>query len=248
MTPQAELAAQASLVQDLWLGGDPRLRGRRLAPFEPAGKRLVFLPTLGASLDEEPLARYLESLAQQADVVAFEPRGQGCSAGRLGSGQVEDLRRLIEASEHWWPDGLPLCLVGHGLGASLALAAASHPSVRSVVALAPWLKSMDPPDEAFEAVRARVRGHPTLEAVRELLEELQIAEAVRDLSVPCLLVDARDDGFGDHDAIQALGQAQPHVAFVGIPGDPLTPLTPQWANIVNAWAAGAVSTPSLSGS
>jgi len=240
MTAQAESAAQASLTQDLWLGGDPRLRGRRLAPFEPAELRLIFLPTLGASLDEEPLASYLESLAQTADVVAFEPRGQGCSAGQLGIGQIEDLRRLIESTERWWPDELPLCLGGHGLGASFALSAANHPSVRGVVALAPWLMSMNPTAEACEAVRTRVRGQPTFDAVRALLEELRIDEAVRDLSAPCLLVDAQDDPFSDQEAIRALGQAQPRVALVGVRGDPLTLLKPQWANVVNAWAAGAV--------
>ncbi|NDZ83506.1 alpha/beta hydrolase [Streptomyces sp. SID10853] len=40
--------------------------------------------------------------------------------------------------------GIPVVLVGHSMGGRAALSAASHPSVRAVVGLAPWC----PPDEA----------------------------------------------------------------------------------------------------
>jgi pimeloyl-ACP methyl ester carboxylesterase len=42
---------------------------------------------------------------------------------------------------------LPVALVGHSLGGRAALLAAEHPSVRSVVALAPWLYPGDAPRE-----------------------------------------------------------------------------------------------------
>lgn len=38
---------------------------------------------------------------------------------------------------------VPVCLVGHGMGARAALRAAGHPAVASVVALAPWLPEED---------------------------------------------------------------------------------------------------------
>ena len=38
---------------------------------------------------------------------------------------------------------LPVCLVGHSLGGRAAILAASHPQVRSVVALAPWVYPAD---------------------------------------------------------------------------------------------------------
>ncbi len=40
----------------------------------------------------------------------------------------------------------PSCLVGHSLGGRGAVLAAGHPSVRSVVALAPWVYPSDVPD------------------------------------------------------------------------------------------------------
>ncbi len=36
------MCRQASLVQDVWLGFEPRLRARRLAPWDAAAVRLLF--------------------------------------------------------------------------------------------------------------------------------------------------------------------------------------------------------------
>jgi alpha-beta hydrolase superfamily lysophospholipase len=56
---------------------------------------------------------------------------------------VDDVRwALSQAAERFGPD-LPVCLVGHSLGGRAALLAGSEPSVRSVVALAPWLYPAD---------------------------------------------------------------------------------------------------------
>ncbi|MDO5628465.1 MAG: alpha/beta fold hydrolase [Mobilicoccus sp.] len=43
--------------------------------------------------------------------------------------------------------GLPIGLLGHSLGGRTALAAAGHPQVRSVVALAPWVTDHDDVDQ-----------------------------------------------------------------------------------------------------
>jgi pimeloyl-ACP methyl ester carboxylesterase len=40
--------------------------------------------------------------------------------------------------------GVPICLLGHSMGARAALRAAGHPSVVSVVALAPWCPPAEP--------------------------------------------------------------------------------------------------------
>ncbi|WP_375476618.1 alpha/beta hydrolase [uncultured Jatrophihabitans sp.] len=50
--------------------------------------------------------------------------------------------------------GLPVSLVGHSLGGSVALGAAGHDGVASVVALAPWLGGSEPV--------AQLRGRATL--------------------------------------------------------------------------------------
>ena len=56
---------------------------------------------------------------------------------------VDDVRwALGQAAERFGAD-LPVCLVGHSLGGRAALLAGSHPAVRSVVALAPWLYPAD---------------------------------------------------------------------------------------------------------
>ena len=59
------------------------------------------------------------------------------------------------ADTHWALDGIrqetgdvPVVLVGHSMGGRTACRAAGHPSVRGVVALAPWL----PPDEPVDAL------------------------------------------------------------------------------------------------
>ena len=46
------MAAMASLVQDVWLGWEPRLRGRRLAPWGEPRVRLLFHLDAGSTLDD----------------------------------------------------------------------------------------------------------------------------------------------------------------------------------------------------
>ncbi len=62
------------------------------------------------------------------------------------------------ADAHWALDGVheeigdaPVVLVGHSMGGRAACHAADHPSVRGVVALAPWL----PPEESVRALTDR---------------------------------------------------------------------------------------------
>jgi dienelactone hydrolase len=57
---------------------------------------------------------------------------------------VDDTRWALQ-SIHDQLDELPVGLVGHSLGGRAALLAASEPSVRSVVALAPWVYPTDNP-------------------------------------------------------------------------------------------------------
>jgi alpha-beta hydrolase superfamily lysophospholipase len=66
---------------------------------------------------------------------------------------VEDVRWALEelTDRHGGP--LPTCLVGHSLGGRAALLAGDQPSVTSVVALNPWVRTTDAVDLA---------GRPTL--------------------------------------------------------------------------------------
>jgi dienelactone hydrolase len=198
----------ATLVQDVWLGTTPRLRGRRLAPYEEAAARVVFHPDLGMTLEEPALDAFLEDLARSVDVVAFEPRGQGGSGGRFGPEAVADLRALVSSAPGRWPDGRPLVLMGHGVGAALALAAAGDAEVKAAVALAPSL-----PD---------------------FLESPDWVRHVRGLSVPLLALAPRESTA--HTATMEALSSHPRAAVVLVPGDALALLAPPWPEIVAAWA------------
>ncbi len=198
----------ASLVQDVWLGTAPRLRGRRLAPYEPAPVRVVFQPDLGMTLDDPDVAAFLEVLGARADVVAFEPRGQGGSGGRFGPEALEDLKALLASAPRRWPDGRPLVVAGHGVGATLALAAGGA-VVMGVVALTPLVPDFFRPEAWLQHLRS--------------------------LDVPLLAVAPREGGA--HAATVEVLSAHPRAAVLVIPGDRLSPLRPPWVEMVAAWAA-----------
>src|SRR5260221_11631427 len=115
----------ASLIQDVWMGSEPRLRGRRLAPYEDAPVRIVFHPDLDQTLDDPDLSSFLAGLSARVEVVAYEPRGQGGSGGRFGADALADLRAAVAAAPRRWPDGRPPVLGRPGVGAALALALAA---------------------------------------------------------------------------------------------------------------------------
>lgn len=60
----------------------------------------------------------------------------------LGRRPLADVRWALDRLRRSHP-GLPISLVGHSIGGTVALAAAGEPDVRSVVALAPWLSGAD---------------------------------------------------------------------------------------------------------
>jgi pimeloyl-ACP methyl ester carboxylesterase len=79
------------------------------------------------------------------------------SGRRLGLASAQLRYRLVGYNEgdpvadvEWALDrlaeryGVPVCLLGHSMGARAALRAAGHPSVVSVVALAPWCPPAEP--------------------------------------------------------------------------------------------------------
>lgn len=216
------MAPMASLVQDVWLGWEPRLRGRRLAPWEEPAVRLLFHLDLGKTLDEPPVAAFLESLADRLEVVAWEPRGQGGSGGRPGAEVLEDARRLAqEAGRRFGP--LPLVVGGHGLGGWLALAVAETPGVAGAFALAPALAAAGKPAPEPTALRA---------ALVEALARVS-------LGVPTLLVEGRDRPAEDAAFVSEWLERQPSATRVAVAGADASILAPPWPQVVAAWV-GAV--------
>jgi alpha-beta hydrolase superfamily lysophospholipase len=214
------MPSMASLVQDVWLGWEPRLRGRRLAPWEEPAVRLLFHLDLGASLDEPPVAAFLESLADTLEVVAWEPRGTGGSGGRPDAEVLDDVRRLAqEAGPRFGP--LPLVVGGHGLGGWLALAVAGTPGVAGAFALAPALGGA---------------ARPAPEALRTA-----IADALASVSpgVPALVVEGRDRPAGEASVVSQWLERNPAATRVAVAGADDAVFVPPWPEAVAAWV-GAV--------
>ncbi len=204
----------ASLVQDFWVGAEPRLRGRRWAPFEVAPVRVLFLLDRGASLEDAAVASFLEAAGAFVDVVAVEPRGEGASGGTFGPAVRDDLAGLVEAAPRRWPDGLPLLVAGHGVGGAIALSLADDPRLCGALALAPGLH----------------------DAADLLATALDVPRHVAEAAGPLLLVDARDDELEDHAAVAALVASNPRAALLRVPGDRWAPLASPWAEAAAAWA------------
>jgi alpha-beta hydrolase superfamily lysophospholipase len=207
----------ASLVQDVWLGWDPRLRGRRLAPWDEPRVRLLFHLDAGTTLDDAPLARFLEALAERVEVVAWEPRGQGGSAGRFGPEVLDDARRLATGGAAPW-GSLPLVLGGHGLGGWLALALADAPGVAGAFALAPSLAGAGP--EPSSPLRAA----------------LLAAFARPPLAVPTLVVEGRERDPAEAEVVSQWLAREPHASRLVAGGTDAGALAPPWPAAVASWA------------
>jgi alpha-beta hydrolase superfamily lysophospholipase len=210
----------ASLVQDLWLGWEPRLRGRRLAPWEPPRVRLLFHLDASATLDDGTLTRFLEGLAERLEVIAWEPRGQGGSAGRFGAEVLDDARRLVAEGASRWGER-PLVVGGHGLGGWLALALADEPGVAAALALAPSLAGAGPePASPLRTTLAAVFARPPL-------------------AVRTLVVEGRDRPAAEAEAVSQWVAREPLASRLTAGGADASVLAPPWPATVAAWADAA---------
>lgn len=95
------------------------------------------------------LARPLNGDGIGVVLLRYRVKGWNARAGALPS-PIPDARWALDALavDH----GVPVAVVGHSMGARTGVAVADHPSVRGVVALAPWL----PPDEPVEPLAGKV--------------------------------------------------------------------------------------------
>jgi alpha-beta hydrolase superfamily lysophospholipase len=211
------MRAMASLVQDVWLGWDPRLRGRRLAPFEEPRVRLLFHLDAGATLDDGALAGFLEAVAESLEVIAWEPRGQGGSAGRFGAEVLDDARRLVREGASRWGT-LPLVVGGHGLGGWLALALADAPGVAAAFALAPSLAGAGP------------------EPASPLRTALAAAFARPPLAAPTLVLEGRERPAAEAEAVSQWVAREPRASRLVAGGTDASVLAPPWPAAVTAWA------------
>jgi alpha-beta hydrolase superfamily lysophospholipase len=207
----------ASLVQDVWLGWEPRLRGRRLAPWGEPRVRLLFHLDAGSTLDDAPIAAFLEVLARKLEVVAWEPRGQGASAGRFGPEVLDDARRLATRGAARW-GSLPLVVGGYGLGGWLALALADAPGVAGAFALAPSLAGASP------------------EPSSPLRTALQAVFARPPLATPTLVVEGRERDPAEAEVVSQWLAREPRASRLVAGGTDAAALAPPWPDTLASWA------------
>jgi predicted esterase len=122
------------------------LHGGKARSMRPASRRQL------SAVRMLPFARALHRSGARLGLAVWSLQYRDRGWNDKGS-QVDDARWALGEIEREYP-GIPVFLVGHSLGGRTALAAGGHPSVRAIVALAPWV----PASEAVD----HLRGVPVL--------------------------------------------------------------------------------------
>ncbi len=117
------------------------LHGGKARSMRPASRRQL------SAVRMIPFARALHRAGASAGLGVWTLQYRDRGWNDKGS-QVQDAVWALGEIARQHP-GVPVYLVGHSLGGRTALAAGNHPSVRAIMALAPWL----PADEAVEHLR-----------------------------------------------------------------------------------------------
>jgi hypothetical protein len=207
---------RASLVQDLWLGFEPRLRGQRLAPWNEVATRVLFQLDPGQRLDDPEVACLLESLATRVEVLAWEPR---CGAQTPGPELLEDARRIaLDGGRSFGTQ--PVLLGGHGLSAWAALALADTPGLAGVLALAPSL----------------ARAGPTAPRPSPLRAALAAALVAKPPEVPLLVVEGRERPAPEARVVAEWVTRVPSASLLVVPGGDAELLSEPWPSAITAWA------------
>ncbi|HEY3669319.1 MAG TPA: alpha/beta fold hydrolase [Acidimicrobiia bacterium] len=91
-----------------------------------------------------PFARDLAALGDDLAVAQLRYRVRGWND--VGDDALADVAFALAAVDARY-GGVPVVLVGHSMGGRAALRSAGHPTVRGVVALAPWLPGTEPVEQ-----------------------------------------------------------------------------------------------------
>ena len=122
---------------------EPRTPPRAVVLVLHGGKARSQAPTRpwnGAVLRMIPFAR---AVARHDGLVVAQLRYRVRGWNGSAESPVPDARDALAELRRRYPDR-PIALIGHSMGGRTALYVADDPSVRAVVALAPWIEAYDP--------------------------------------------------------------------------------------------------------
>ncbi|MBD0711095.1 MULTISPECIES: dienelactone hydrolase family protein [unclassified Streptomyces] len=146
-----------------------------------------------------PLGRALARAGRSDDLVTHVVRYRGRGWNGTDANLAADASWAVAEAVRRYGD-VPVCLVGHGLGARAALRAAGHDAVDAVLALAPWLPEDDVAAEP-EAVRQLVGRrvmlvHGTNDAVTDPELSFRFAERAKKANRDTCRFEVHSDGHG----------------------------------------------------
>jgi pimeloyl-ACP methyl ester carboxylesterase len=149
-----------------------------VVPALDRGRLFLLLPAEGGGAGL--WRRQLEALGARHSAVALDPPGHGRSGGVEGPDGVEAyarvVRRFVAALRL-----RPCVLVGHGLGATVALAlAAAEPGLAQALGLVCACARVDLPDAALSTLADVVRGRLPQQFGTEAFSPAASADAVRE--------------------------------------------------------------------
>ena len=145
------------------------LHGGKARSMRPASRRQL------SAVRMTPFARALERAGSSAGLAVWSLQYRDRGWNDKGS-QVHDVLWALAEAEREHP-GAPVFLVGHSLGGRAAMGAGGHPSVRAIMALAPWL----PPSDGVEQLRGKkvLIAHGTRDRWVDPRYSLNFAERAR---------------------------------------------------------------------
>lgn len=131
------------------------------------------------------MARSIASRAHAADVDIWLLR-YGQRGWNGGSERADDARRALDAVREAHGD-VPVVLLGHSMGARVAVRVADDPSVVGVVGLAPWWSFEDPVDRL--GGRSLIAAHGRRDRITSFVHTRRFVERARLVATSAELVD-----------------------------------------------------------
>ncbi|MDQ2750349.1 MAG: alpha/beta fold hydrolase [Pseudonocardiales bacterium] len=137
-----------------------------------------------------PIAKHLRRAGASEGLVVARLRFLQRGWNGIKKAPLADARWALAELERRFP-GVPVGLVGHSMGGRTALYVADYPTVRTVVALAPWIERGDPVDQL--AGRRVLIAHGTLDRMTSPPASAAYARAAERVAETVSYVSVRDD-------------------------------------------------------